>query len=76
MIGSIVMTAAPLLAAMLLLYGVTSRTGKPAVVEVQPASVSLSGRATGARLNHEPMVIFPGYLLPHDHNEEGSHAGG
>jgi hypothetical protein len=76
LMGSILMMVAPLIVATVLLRNVSPTRDAADGREVRPAPVSLSSDVRHPRLDREPLVIFPGYLLPEDREEEASHAGG
>jgi hypothetical protein len=76
LMGSILMMVAPLIVATVLLRNVSTTRDAADGGDVRPAPVSLSSDVRRPSFNREPLVIFPGYLLPEDRGEEASHAGG
>jgi hypothetical protein len=76
LMGSILMMVAPLIVATVLLRNVSTTRNAANGGDVRPVPVSLSSDVRPARFDREPLVIFPGYLLPEDRGEEASHAGG
>ncbi len=76
--GCVLMMVAPLALAATLLHALptatASDTDRSNIAARRPPAVFLSIEAPGRE--SEPPVVFPGYLLPDDGNEEPAHAGG
>jgi hypothetical protein len=80
--GYLVASSLPLVLAAALLHGAPVSRGAglsgASAPAVRPPSVSISieQSALGPRVEPEPPVVLPGYLLPADGPEEAAHAGG